>query len=207
MARITVSTDQLAGLGGLIRGFVRFVRRLAFVAIGATVVLVLLLQRDGFTADEAVLTILFLTPPAILLFLAQGVQALLSFPDRLRQMPAEGEERIAELTQFAGQTGTRRARGLPLLLWRLRGTVGLGPRHRGSRRTAALVHARVSGRRCVRRTLLHPAAGDRADHLARRRRRRLKRSPHWATPLARSGTQRRHPPRVTLLHLTLAHAA
>lgn len=124
MARITVSTDQLASLGGLIRGFVRFVRRLAFVAIGATVVLVLLLQRDGFTADEAVLTILFLTPPAILLFLAQGVQALLSFPDRLRQMPAEGGERIAELTQFAGQTGTRRARGLPLLLWRLRGTVG-----------------------------------------------------------------------------------
>jgi hypothetical protein len=124
MARITVSTDQLAGLAGLIRGFVRFVRRLSLVAIGATVVLVILLQRDGFTADEAVLTILFLAPPAILLFFAQGVQAMLSFPDRLRRMPNEGQERIAELTRFAGETRTSRTLGLPMFLWRLRGTVG-----------------------------------------------------------------------------------
>ena len=124
MARITVSTDQLAVLAGLIRGFVRFVRRLSLVAIGATVVLVILLQRDGFTADEAVLTILFLAPPAILLFFAQGVQAMLSFPDRLRRMPDEGQQRIAELTRFAGESRTSRARGLPMFLWRLRGTVG-----------------------------------------------------------------------------------
>ncbi len=124
MAQITISAEQLAGLAGLIRGFVRFVRRLSLVAIGATVVLVILLQRDGFTADEAVLTILFLTPPAILLFFAQGVQTVLSFPDRLRRVPDEGQRGIAELTRFAGQTQTRRARGLPMFLWRLRGTVG-----------------------------------------------------------------------------------
>jgi hypothetical protein len=124
MARITVSMDQIAALSGLIRGFVRFVRRLSLVAIGATVVLVVLLQRDGFTADEAVLTILLLTPPAILLFFAQGVQAVLSFPDRLRRVPDEGQQRINELTRFAGQTRTGRARGLPMFLWRLRGTVG-----------------------------------------------------------------------------------
>lgn len=124
MAPITVSTDQLAALGGLISGFVRFVRRLSFVAVGATVVLVAVLQRGGFTAEEVVLTILFLTPPAILLFFAQGVQALLSFPDRLQRMPNEGQERIAELTRFAGQTQASRARSLPLFLWRLRGTVG-----------------------------------------------------------------------------------
>ena len=124
MARITVSTDQLAVLGGLISGFVRFLRRLAFVAVGATVVLVAVLQRDGFTADEVVLTILLLTPPAILLFFAQGVQAVLSFPDRLQRMPGEGQERIAELTRFAGQPPASRARNLPLFLWRLRGTVG-----------------------------------------------------------------------------------
>ena len=124
MARITVSTDQLAGLGGLIRGFVRFVRRLALVAFGAAVVLVVLLQRDGYTADEAVLTILFLAPPAILLFFAQGVQQLLAFPDRLRRMPGDGQERLVELTRVAGQTRTTRARGLPLLLWRLRGAFG-----------------------------------------------------------------------------------
>ena len=124
MARITVSTDQLAGLGGLIRGFVRFVRRLALVALGAVVVLVVLLQRDGYTGDEAVLTILFLAPPAILLFFAQGVQQLLAFPDRLRRMPRDGQERLVELTRVAGQTRATRARGLPLHLWRLRGAFG-----------------------------------------------------------------------------------
>jgi hypothetical protein len=124
MARITVSTDQLAGLGGLIRGFVRFVRRLALVALGAAVVLAGLLQRDGYTGDEAVLTILFLAPPAILLFFAQGVQQLLAFPDRLRRMPGDGQERLVELTRVAGQTRTTRARSLPLHVWRLRGAFG-----------------------------------------------------------------------------------
>jgi hypothetical protein len=124
MARITFSTAQLAGFGAVIRGFVRFARRLSLVALGATVALVVLLQRDGYTVGEAVLTVLFLAPPAILLFFAQGVQALLSLPDRLRRMPGEGEERLAELTRLAGQARTTRARGLPLLLWRLRGAFG-----------------------------------------------------------------------------------
>lgn len=124
MARITVSTVQLAGLGGLIRGFVRFVRRLSLVAIGAVVVLVVLLQRNGFTAADAVLTIVLLAPPAVLLVFAQGVRELLSLPDRLRGMPGEGEERLAELTRLVGQARTTRARGVPLLLWRLRGAFG-----------------------------------------------------------------------------------
>ena len=124
MARITVSTAQFAGVGGLIRGVVRFVRRLALVAIGAVVVLVVLLQRNGFTVVDGVLTILLLAPPAILFLFAQGVHALLSLPDRLRRMPGDGEERLAELARLAGETRTTRARGLPLLLWRLRGAFG-----------------------------------------------------------------------------------
>jgi hypothetical protein len=124
MARITVSTDQLAGLGGLIRGFVRFIRRLALVALGSVVLLVVVLQRDGFTAAEAVLTVVLLAPPAILLFFAQGVRELLALPDRLRRMPGDGEERLAELSRLAGQARTTRARSLPLLLWRLRSAVG-----------------------------------------------------------------------------------
>jgi hypothetical protein len=119
-----VSTDQLAGLGGLIRGVVRFVRRLALVGVGAVVLLAVVLQRHGFTAPEAVLTVLLLAPPAILLFFAQGVQEVLSLPDRLRRMPGEGEERLAELSRLAGQARTTRARGLPVLLWRLRGAFG-----------------------------------------------------------------------------------
>ena len=124
MARITVSTDQLAALGGLIRGVVRFLRRLSLVAVGAVVVLAVLLQRDGFTTGEAVVTIVLLAPPAVLLLFAQGVQELLALPDRLRRMPGEGEERLAELTRLAGQARATRARGLPLLLWRLRGAFG-----------------------------------------------------------------------------------
>ena len=161
MARITVSTDQLAGLGGLIRGFVRFLRRLSLVAIGAVVVLVVLLQRDGFTGDEAVLTILFLVPPAILLFFAQGVQALLSLPDRLRRMPADGEARLAELTRVAGQTTAARTRALPLLLWRLRGAFGSVRDRRRGRSAPASLHARVPGRRGILGALLRAAAGGR----------------------------------------------
>ena len=124
MARVKVSTGQVAALGGLIRTFVRVLRRLSLVAIGAAVVLGVLLQRNGYTAGEAVLTGLCLAPPAILLFFAQGVRALLSLPDRLRRLPGEGEERLAELTRLAGQARTTRLRGLPLLLWRLRGAFG-----------------------------------------------------------------------------------
>jgi len=124
MARITVSTVQLAGLAGLIRRFVRFVRKLSFLAIGAVIVLVVLLQLNGFGVGEALLTILLLAPPAILLFFAQGVQELLSLPDRLSRMPGDGEERLAELTRLVGDARTTRARGLPSLLWRLRTAFG-----------------------------------------------------------------------------------
>lgn len=124
MPRITVSTGQLAGLAGLIRGFVRFVRRLSLVAVGAVALLVVVLQRNGFTATDAVLTIVLLAPPAILLFFAQGVRELLSLPGRLSRVPGEGQQRLAELSRLAGQARTTRARGLPLLLWRLHGAFG-----------------------------------------------------------------------------------
>ena len=124
MARITGSAVQLTVLGAVIRGVVRFVRRLSLLALGAVVVLVVLLQRDGFTVGEGVLTVLCLAPPAVLLFFAQGVHELLSLPDRLRRLPEDGEERLAELMRLASEARTTRVRGLPLLLWRLRGAFG-----------------------------------------------------------------------------------
>ena len=124
MARITVSAVQLTVLGAVIRGFVRFVRRLSLLALGAVVVLVVLLQRDGFTVGDGVLTVLCLAPPVVLLFFAQGVHELLSLPDRLRGLPGDGEERLAELMRLASEARTTRARGLPLLLWRLRSAFG-----------------------------------------------------------------------------------
>ncbi len=106
------------------RGFVRLVRRLSLVALGAVVVLVVLLLLDGFTIGDGVLTVLCLAPPVVLLFFAQGVQEVLSLPGRLRRLPGDGQEQLAELTRLASQARARRARSLPLLLWRLRSAVG-----------------------------------------------------------------------------------
>jgi hypothetical protein len=107
-----------------LRGFVRLIRRLAVVAAVGVGAIALLLARGGFTAGEAVLVALLLASPAILLFFAQGVAELASLPDRYRRMPGESQERFAELSRLAGQARTARARDVPLLLWRWRGTAG-----------------------------------------------------------------------------------
>lgn len=124
MARITVSTTQLGALGGAVRRIVRVVRRLAFVGLAGAAAVAALLARGGFSAGDVVLTLLLLVPSAILLFFAQGMRELLALPERLRKIPGEGQERLAELARLAGETRTTRTRGLPLLLWRLRGSIG-----------------------------------------------------------------------------------
>lgn len=125
MARITVTTTQLASVGGLLRTVVRLVRRLALVGVAAAGLIALLLwEHEGFDGEDAVLTLLMLGPPAVLLFFAQGLGQLASLPDRLRRMPGEGQERLGELTRVAGQARDTRLVGLPLLLWRLRGALG-----------------------------------------------------------------------------------
>jgi hypothetical protein len=124
MARITVSTTQLSALAGFLRRLIRFLRRLAFLAIAGVAAIALLLARGAFSTEDAVITLLLLAPPAILLFFAQGLREVLALPERLRKVPGEGQERLAELTRIAGDARTTRARGLPLLLWRLRGSLG-----------------------------------------------------------------------------------
>ena len=108
----------------LLRSFIGLVRRLAVVAAAGVGAIALLLARGGFTAGEALLVALLLASPAILLLFAQGIAELASLPDRVRRMPGESQERLAELSRVAGQARTTRARGVPLLLWRLRGSVG-----------------------------------------------------------------------------------
>ena len=124
MAQITVSTTQLSALGGVVRRIVGFIRRLAFVAIAAAVAIAALLARGEFSAGDTVITVLLLVPPAILLLFAQGLREVLALPERLRRMPGEGHEQLAELTRIAGETRTTRAPTGPLLLWRLRGSLG-----------------------------------------------------------------------------------
>ena len=124
MARITVSTAQPAALAGLLRRTIQLMRRLALAGIVAAVVLVLLLGRDGVDAEDVVLAPLLLAPSAILLFFALGVGQVLALPERLRRVPAEGQERLGELAQLGRDARTTSAFGLPFLLWRLRGAVG-----------------------------------------------------------------------------------
>ena len=71
------------------------------------------------------LTILFLAPPAILLFFAQGVQALLSLPDRLASDAGRRSGAPRGADPARGPDHDRLApAALPLLLWRLRGAFG-----------------------------------------------------------------------------------
>jgi hypothetical protein len=124
MARITVDVAQLGALATFVRAVVRSVRRLAVVGALGAAAIAALLARGGYDTLDAVVTIALLAPSAVLLLFAQGVRELLALPERLRRIPSEGQERVAELTRLAGQARTASVRRMPLLLWRLRGTVG-----------------------------------------------------------------------------------
>ena len=124
MARITVPTVQLGAPVGFVWAFVRFVRRLGFAAVIGVAFLAAVLARGGYSAADAVLTVLLLGPPAILLFFAQGLAKLIALPERLMRLPGESGQRLEELTRLAGEVRTGRPSGVPSLLWRLRGTLG-----------------------------------------------------------------------------------
>ena len=125
MARLTVSTAQLASLERTIRGFIRVLRRLALTAAAfAALIALLLWNSGGFDGADAVLTLLLLTPPAIVFFFTRGVLELVSLPGRLQRVPGESQEQIAELGRIAGDARAAKARNAPFLLWRLRGTTG-----------------------------------------------------------------------------------
>ena len=124
MARITISTTQLSTLDRAARGFVRTLRRLALAAGLAVIPIALLFRRDGFDTLDAIVSVALLAPPAIVLFFAHGVLQVVSLPDRFRRMPGEGQERVAELARVAGAARTARLRSAPLLLWRLRSSIG-----------------------------------------------------------------------------------
>ena len=107
-----------------LRGVVRRRRRLALVAAAAVVPVALLLRRDdGFGVLDGVVTVLLLAPAAIVLFFAQGVLELSGLPERLRRLPGEGQERAADLARLGRELRGARLRRLPVLLWRLRGSV------------------------------------------------------------------------------------
>ena len=125
MARLTISTAQLSALDRTVRGFVRTARRLALAAAAAVFLIAVLLWReDGFDGLDAVVTLLLLTAPAIVFLFTRGVLEIVALPGRLQRIPGESQEQLSELTQMAGNARTAKARSMPFLLWRLRGTAG-----------------------------------------------------------------------------------
>lgn len=122
--RLTISTTQLGALTGALRRLVRVLRRVALVGAAGGLALGALFLDDGLTAGDVVVALLLLAPAAVVLLFAQGVRELADLPDRIRRIPGEGQERLAELSRVASGARTTRLRGLPLLLWRLRGSVG-----------------------------------------------------------------------------------
>lgn len=124
MARLEDARERLAPLERLARGLARRLRRLGIVAAVAVVPIALLLGRGGFDALDAVVTVVLLAPAAVVLFFAQGVLELVALPARLRRIPGEGQERLAEVARLAGEIRSTRAVRAPLVLWRLRGAIG-----------------------------------------------------------------------------------
>jgi hypothetical protein len=124
MERVTVSVSGLEGLLRFVGGVVRFVARLAFVDLLAVAAIASVLARGEFTLADGVITAILLVVPAILLLFAAGLREVMRLPERLRRMPQQGSEQLAELTRIAGEARRAGFRRAPSLLWRLRGIVG-----------------------------------------------------------------------------------
>lgn len=124
MPRLADATARIAAFERVLRSFARLLRRLALAAAVAVIPVVVALREDGFEALDAVVTLALLVPSAIVLFFAQGLRELAGLPDRLRRVPGEGQERLAELARVGSELRGAKLRRAPLLLWRLRGAVG-----------------------------------------------------------------------------------
>jgi hypothetical protein len=115
---------SLEGLVRVVRGFVKLIRGLAFATVVAVAVIASALGRGGFDEAEIVVTLLLLGPPAVLLFFAAGLNELARLPERVRRLPGQGAENLAELQVLAGEMRDARVRRAPSVLWRLRRVVG-----------------------------------------------------------------------------------
>jgi len=124
MTTVTVDVGGLQFLTRLLGAVVRFVVRLAFVALLGVAAIASLLARGGFSVPDAVVCVVLVAPPAFLLVFAAGLREVMRLPERLRRMPQGGAEQLAELTRIGGEARTARLRSAPSLLWRLRGAVG-----------------------------------------------------------------------------------
>ncbi len=120
---VGATLSGIEGLVRLLRGVARFVRGVAFVTLLAVAAIASALARGEFSVADGVLTALLLVPVAILLLFSFGLLEVARLPERLRRLPNEGREQLAELTRIAGEAGSSRPgfRRTTSHLWRLRG--------------------------------------------------------------------------------------
>ena len=124
VTRATVNVGDLGGLTRLIGAVVRFVSRLGFVGLLAVAAIASVLARGEFTLADGIITALLAAAPVILIVFAAGLREVARLPERLRRMPHQGSEQLAELSRIAGEARAAGFRRAPSLLWRLRGVVG-----------------------------------------------------------------------------------
>jgi hypothetical protein len=115
---------SLEGLLSFVGGVAKVIRGLALVTVVAVAAIASVLARGGLEAAEIVVALVLLVPPAVLLFFSAGLNELMRLPERLRRMPGQGSENLAQLRSIAGEMRHAGVRRAPSLLWRLRGVVG-----------------------------------------------------------------------------------
>ncbi len=120
MARVTLTAVDLQSLSNLLAAAIRLIRRLAIVAGLGVVAIAASLARDGFAETDAVLALVLLVPPGILLVFAAGLREVTGLPERVRGMPQQSIEQLAEVSRIAGDARTGGVGRAPSLLWRLR---------------------------------------------------------------------------------------
>ncbi|MBA2331176.1 MAG: hypothetical protein H0V94_00085 [Actinobacteria bacterium] len=124
MTRVTVNVGDLQGLTRLLGAAVRFIVRLAFAALLGIAAIAAVLARGDFSALDGVLVLVLVSAPAVLLLFALGLREVARLPERLRRMPRQGADQLAELSRIAGEARNSGFRRAPSLLWRLRGAIG-----------------------------------------------------------------------------------
>ncbi len=101
MQRVAIPKGGLESLASFFRGVVRSLQGLAVAAVVGVAAIAAALARDGLEAADVFVTLVLLAAPAVLLFFAAGLRQVLQVPGRVRRMPGEGSEQLAELTRIA----------------------------------------------------------------------------------------------------------
>ena len=125
MPPLTISTAQfLAVLERTVRNLVRAVRRLAASVVGVFLIALQLWREDGFDGAEAFVTLLLLAPAAIVFFSRAASSSSSRCPAGCSGCRAKDRSGSPSWPGSPAKPAGARPRNAPVLLWRLRRSVG-----------------------------------------------------------------------------------